>query len=173
MANLEKANWIAGIAGMVLTAFGLGWAVWTHYDVPAEALKKKDPAIQTSDSTFVPDKRISAGGNATPVAGIDDFVITQEIADLPPDGLDDRFSGVDGPPTYCGDRSLIFRNLSQKPLTLMACVPQTDNCATVAGLAPGERRILSTRDMVEGPLDFFDTEKRFKAPIVIKKRCPA
>lgn len=182
MAKLEKASWVAGIAGTVVALVGLIWTVWPRSSDPVPKPNIENRNGQTTSVVGSGNTTIQGSGNVVgsnnqitvtggPDLGEDTYVITQRIADLPPGKGEKAFEGIDGPVTYCGDGWFTFRNMSQKPIELIVCEPETDNCETAAGLAPGERRKLLAKDFHEGAFDFADAENRFVVSLVIKKHC--
>lgn len=186
----EKASWISGIFGTILTAVGL-IATFTDTNKSSAAKEAEAAKVKTLLTTPPPPPAVNVtGSNNTTIqgsgntiinvapgdhttAGYDGFVITEKIANLPVDGLEKAFNDdMNDTNVFCGESEIVIRNLSKSSIVLNFCVPHTDNCGTLAGIAPGERRVFATKEWREGSFDLYDDQKRFLIPVRILKTCP-
>jgi hypothetical protein len=101
-------------------------------------------------------------------SGVDSFVITQDMLDLPRDSRRDAFdsdveapthSGIMGTPTFC--KGFRIRNIGSQPVTLEAGPRRSDFISTLVAIAPGERHEITPRDLNEGEWVISDTHRRF------------
>jgi hypothetical protein len=101
-------------------------------------------------------------------SGVDSFVITQEMIDLPRETRRDTFdsdvespthSGIMGTPTFC--ESFRIRNIGNQTVTLDVGPRRSDFISTLVAIAPGERHEITSRDLNEGEWVISDTQRRF------------
>lgn len=101
-------------------------------------------------------------------SGVDSFVITQEMLDLPRETRRDTFdsdvespthSGIMGTPTFC--EGFRIRNIGNQTVTLDVGPRRSDFISTFVAIAPGERHEVTSRDLNEGEWVISDTQRRF------------
>jgi len=189
ISDADRKKFIIGFPAALLVLIVVSLASWAYFtdragpsrtqghdaQMTASASTAAAPAAAPAPveikPTGIPAKRPSV--EPALQSGTDSFVITEQIANLPADSLSKPFTNeINGPATFCGLGSFTIRNMSLNKIELRACVPETDNCGTLAGMDPGERRSLSVENFNEGPLDLYDADKRFVIPIVILRKCP-